>query len=203
MKLAILGATGKTGRHLVALALAAGHSVRALVRDPAKLELAHEQLEPVQGDATDEAAVRRVVEGCDAVVSALGPTPSRADICGTAARHVVAAGVKRYVAVSGAGIDVPGDQKDLPGKLVSLLVKVVSPAVFADKVTEHRVLAESGVAWTLVRAPRLVDRPPTGTPKTRLDRTPGTWVSRADLAAFALACVGDDATIRKAPFVSS
>jgi putative NADH-flavin reductase len=70
MKLAVLGASGRTGRQIVELALEAGHHVRALVRSRGKLQLTHERLEYVMGDATDAAAVQRAVEGCDAVLSA-------------------------------------------------------------------------------------------------------------------------------------
>jgi putative NADH-flavin reductase len=203
MKLAILGATGRTGRLVVEQALAAGHDVRALVRSPDKLALRHERLELVQGDATDAAAVARMVDGADVVISALGPVAGRKDICSVAAGHVIAAGARRYVAVSGAGIDVPGDQKDFVGKLVSFLVRTLSPAVFHDKVLEHTLLARSSVPWVLVRPPRLVDKPSTGNPRMSLERSPGASVARADLAAFVLRCAGDESLTGKAPFVAS
>ncbi|NCV23222.1 MAG: hypothetical protein EBV45_14930, partial [Chloroflexi bacterium] len=34
MRIAVLGATGRTGRHVVRHAIDAGHSVNALFRDP-------------------------------------------------------------------------------------------------------------------------------------------------------------------------
>ncbi len=202
MKLAVLGATGKTGRHVVERALAKGHPVRALVRDPAKLKLTHPQLTLVTGDATDPAAVLELVDGCDAVISAMGAT-DRTDVCSAATANVIAARPKRYVAVSGAGLDVPGDQKNFVARAVSFLVKTLSPAVFADKVKEHALLAKSDVRWTLVRPPRLTDKPGTGTWRTSLEQSPGTHVPREDLAAFVLEVVADDATIGKAPFVSA
>ncbi|MBL8951079.1 MAG: NAD(P)H-binding protein [Myxococcaceae bacterium] len=202
MKLAVLGASGKTGRHIVEQALAKGHQVRALVRDAAKLGLTHPELELLTGDATDAAAVRRLVEGCDAVVSALGPT-DRTDVCSAATANVIAARPKRYVAVSGAGLDVPGDRKGFVARAVSFMVKTVSPAVFADKVKEHALLAASDVRWTLVRPPRLTDQPAAGNRRTSLDESPGAHIARADLAAFVLQVVADDATIGKAPFVSA
>ena len=51
--LVVLGAAGRTGRLLVEHALAAGHSVTALVRSPEKLTLRHPKLRVVVGDATD------------------------------------------------------------------------------------------------------------------------------------------------------
>ncbi len=71
----VTGATGFTGRHAAARLIDRGHRVRALVRS---LDKARAHLGPlglrdedfVRGDMTDEAAVRRAVDGCDAVIHA-------------------------------------------------------------------------------------------------------------------------------------
>ncbi|WP_075739152.1 NAD(P)-dependent oxidoreductase [Streptomyces acidiscabies] len=73
MKLTILGASGRTGTRLAEQALAAGHDVEALIRNPAKLTLRHERLRIAQGDLTDEVAVEEAVRGADAVLAALSP----------------------------------------------------------------------------------------------------------------------------------
>ena len=203
MKLAILGASGRTGRLVVEQALAASHSVRALVRSAAKFELSHPMLELVEGDATNAADILRVVEGCDAVISALGPVGARTDVCSMAARHVIAAKVRRYVSVSGAGLDVPGDAKDLVGKIVSFIVRTTAPAVFADKVLEHQLLSASDVPWTLVRPPQLLESPSRGPVRVDFSKAPGSRVPRADLATFLLKAAADETLIGKAPFVAT
>jgi len=202
MKLAILGASGRTGRLVVHKALEAGHDVRALVRSATKLGITHPRLETRTGDATDAPTVAGLVEGCDAVLSALGPVEGRNDVCSVATGHVIAAGARRYVAISGAGIDVPGDRKDLVGRIASFATRKLAPAVFQDKVREHELLEKSTLAWTLVRPPRLVDRPAAGEARMNLERCPGASIAREALASFALRCVGDDALIRRAPFVA-
>lgn len=63
----IVGATGGTGRQLVAQALERGHVVTALVRNPAKLQIEHPQLRVVQGDAGTRIARAMPIEmtlGC-------------------------------------------------------------------------------------------------------------------------------------------
>src|SRR6476660_9943863 len=65
MKLTILGATGATGTTLTSQALAAGHEVTAVVRDPARLA--------VPADVMDPAAIAPAIDGADAVLSAVGP----------------------------------------------------------------------------------------------------------------------------------
>ena len=63
MKLAIFGATGRTGRPLLQQALAAGHSVAVLVRVPAKLTTHHASLRVINGDVTDAVQVAQTVAG--------------------------------------------------------------------------------------------------------------------------------------------
>ena len=75
MKLTIFAATGGTGRQVLEQAVAAGHEVTAVARNPRKL---HAQVRTVTADflAPDPAALRSAVEGADAVLSGLGPRNS-------------------------------------------------------------------------------------------------------------------------------
>jgi putative NADH-flavin reductase len=74
MKLTIFGATGATGTTLVSQALAAGHEVTAVVRDPARLAVADSpRLRIVTADVMDPDAIGPAVTGADAVLSAVGP----------------------------------------------------------------------------------------------------------------------------------
>lgn len=202
MRIGVLGATGKSGRKVVEQALANGDEVRVLVRSRARLAVNDPRLTVLEGTPLELDDVRRLAEGCDVIVSALGPSPECPDLCSSVARQVIAAGVKRYVAVSGAGIDVPGDRKDLVGRLVSKMVRLLTPTVFFDKVREFELLRESSVEWTLVRPPRLTDAPGTGTPRLHLENSPGTSISRADLATAVLQCCRDGSFVRKAPFAA-
>jgi hypothetical protein len=61
-RLLIVGATGGTGRQLVAQALERGYTVTALVRNPAKLKLEHSQLTVIQGNVLDYDSASR--NGC-------------------------------------------------------------------------------------------------------------------------------------------
>ena len=70
MKMTIFGATGGIGRHLVRQALAAGHKVTAVVRDPARFEVSHPALEvaAVPG-LTDPGVLRYALQSSDAAIS--------------------------------------------------------------------------------------------------------------------------------------
>ena len=73
MRIALFGATGRVGSRLLEYALADGHTVRALARDPTKLEpLACAGLTVITGDVLDHAAVHATIFDADAVISTLG-----------------------------------------------------------------------------------------------------------------------------------
>jgi putative NADH-flavin reductase len=113
VKVAVLGATGRTGRLIVEELQRRGHSVVALVRDPARLT----GVPTVVGSSRDPQALARLLPGVDAVISALGPVDKDHTLHRDTARALIEAmamaSVKRFVGVSGAGIDVPGDRKTL------------------------------------------------------------------------------------------
>ena len=153
LRLAVLGATGRTGRRLVEIALADGHAVHALARDPAALAaLAHPALTVQAGDARDAAAVDRLVAGCDAAISALGggtrtePGTARSDGARNAATALLRHGASRFVGVAGGGIlDLPGVglRHDRPGY----------PEAFRHVSREHlaawHALRATDATWTL------------------------------------------------------
>ena len=69
-RILIVGATGGTGRQLVAQALERGFWVTALVRNPSKLRTEHQRLTVVQGNVLDAGSVGAAMRGQEAVLSA-------------------------------------------------------------------------------------------------------------------------------------
>ncbi len=208
MIVAVLGATGRTGKPLVEALVRRGHHVRALVRDPAKLSAPGEHVTVVTGDSRDPEALAVLLEGADAVVSALGPTSREGDLHTRTAEALVeamgSAGISRFVGVSGAGIDIPGDQKSTSGKVISRLIQTFGGDVVKDKPAEYLVYAASGLDWTLVRPPRLVDGDATGNLEHDAHRsTRSTRITRADLAEFLVDCLEQDLYPRQAPFIAT
>ena len=205
---AVLGATGRTGRPLVDELLARGHRVRALVRDPSRLGSLAERVDVVTGSSEDPAALTAALTGADAVVSALGPVKRDATLHQRTARALLPimedTGPRRFIGVSGAGIDVPGDAKALPDRVISMLMQRFGGAVVQDKVTEYRIWADSDLDWTLVRAPRLTDGPPTGRIEHDAHRsTRSSSLRRADLARFLADALEQGLHIGYAPFAAT
>ncbi len=190
MRVLLLGARGRTGR-LVADEL--GRRGHAVV--------------PFAGDVRDAGAVTAAVAGVDAVVSALGPRKGDRTLHRESAPVLVAAmraaGVRRFVGVSGAGVDVPGDRKSLRDRLISGIIHRVGGDAAQAKEHERATWAASSLDWTLVRPPRLVDGPATGAVEHHASTSPRrTSVSRADLAAFVVDVLEQGLYVGQAPLVA-
>jgi len=209
LKLAVLGATGSVGRELVTQALAAGHEVTALVREPQGSEL-DERVAVVAGNATSAEAVRRTVAGSDAVVSALGHAKGAPDdILTRATSNVITAmrstGLDRLVVLSSPAVLDTADRPNLFYRAARVLLRAVMPATVRDHRTQARLIQESGLAWTIIRGPLIF----TDGPHTHryhagpIGRDSRPAISRADLADFMLETSTAGAFIRMKPLVSA
>lgn len=208
MKLAIFGATGRTGRPLVEQALAAGHEVVALVRTSAKLPTQNSRLTVIQGDAMNASDVEKTVQGTDAVLSALGQTKdSPKDMQTVATRNIIAAmkkyDVRRLVSLTGAGVDAPQDQPKLVNHLIKFALKTLSGHALQDGINHATAIHDSGLDWVIVRGPRLNEGPHTGKYRVGwVGVNTDTRISRADVADFMLKQVTDNAYLHKMPMIS-
>src|SRR6266581_1950047 len=222
VKLTIFGATGGTGTCLVEQAVAAGHEVTAVVRDPGRLAAAprlaaagsyaaagradpdQPLLRIVTADVMDPALIGPAVAGADAVLSAIGPHGTGpTTVSEHSARSIIgamrASSVRRLITVSGSVVTDAGE-----GPFMRLLAKPLARRtalrhVCADMRRGEDEVRGSGLDWTIMRPPRLTGGPATGTYRTALDRNlpRGYTVSRADLAACMLTLITDAATVRR------
>lgn len=201
MKIALFGATGRVGGRVLEYALADGHTIRALVRDPAKLA-PRPGLEIIQGDVLDPAAVAGVIAGADAVISGLGGAgvddPGEAQSQGM--RNIVAGmkqhDVKRVLGVAGGGIldsTAGGLRHDQPS----------FPAVFKKVSARHKeawhAMRDSDLDWTMVATGDIVPGERTGVYRTLEDFLPegGRRISVEDVADFLLTALRDGRHIKK------
>ncbi|MFG3116048.1 NAD(P)-dependent oxidoreductase [Streptomyces sp. NPDC048197] len=210
MKLTVLGASGGVGRQLVTHALADGHQVTAALRSPEKLTERHERLTVVRTDPLDPASVKTVVEGADAVLSGMGQAGRHDPLrpASTSARAVVeamtATGVRRLLVVSAGPINRTGaGQPFLSHRVFGPLLWAALKEVYTDLTRMEAVLRDSGLDWTAVRPPRLLDRPGEGRYRHAVEAGPaGSVIARADVARAMLDFVTDPRTYGHAVGVS-
>ena len=192
MELLVFGASGKTGRQVVEQALSRHHVVRAFVRQPAKLALDHPNLSTVRGDIEDATAVKRALVGQQTVISCLGaPSPFRRYPALTDGIRCILAALSgtpstRFIYQSFLGVPGGRHQLRFPFKQV---VQVVLRGAIADHTANEAHIRASGLAWTIVRAPKLTTGPArahyrTGEHIQATNRFP--TMPRADVAAFML-----------------
>lgn len=200
MKLTVFGASGGTGREVVRQGLEAGHQITAVVRDPARLGVpAHDGLEVVTADVLEPASIASAVNGRDAVISALGPRGrGPTTICRDGTSSIMTAmadaGVQRLVVVSNSGMHTEGDGAFTRLVFKPILIRALREGYADMRVMEERVLASS-LKWTIVRPPKLTEGPRTGrvASSTHGNVRGSFTISRADLAAYLLSAVADDA----------
>jgi uncharacterized protein YbjT (DUF2867 family) len=193
MNIIVFGATGGTGRAVVAKLLADGHRVTAFARDPSKIAAAP-GLTVAKGDAMSPEDVARALPGHDAVVVSLGSralmlgakrtTP--ADVCEAGTRNIVAAlganSRMRVIAVTAFGV---GDTRDKMSWTFRLISTLLLKEAMADKERQEAVLKATTLDYVLVQPVGLTDAPAAGdwvastSGETRSMRIP-----RADVAAF-------------------
>ena len=211
MKLTIFGASGATGTDLTSQALAAGHEVTAVVRDPARLAVpAQPQLRTVTADVMDPTSIIPAIAGANAVISAVGPrgtgpTTVIQDSVHSIIQAMGKTGTRRLLQVSGSVVADEGESPYLRYLLKPLARRTFLRHVCADMRHAEDEIRDSNLDWTIFRPPALTSKAATGTYRTAIDRNlpHGFTVSRADLAACMLARLDDPAVIHRHVSIAS
>lgn len=216
MNITVLGATGGVGRHLVDQAVDAGHVVTAVVRRPdavtrdVRIVTADLQARP------DRATLDGAVDAADAVLSALGPrskADARARVVTRGVKAIIRSmkdtGARRLVVISAVPVaTVPSPARPAPPRsdpadglfmrhVLNPVVKAAFRDTYDDLAEMEDAIRDSGLDWTIVRPPRLVDKPLSGTYRTESEHNVrgGRSIARADLAHYMLRAAMDPAAI--------
>lgn len=163
MKVALFGATGFTGQAVLRAALAEGHEVFALVRRPERVEVTHERLHLVQGDALDKAVIKELLSQVEVVLHCLGvggkgdgkPTT----LVSTSVQRVIEVmeelGLRRLICMSNLGAGGSGTW--FANKLIiPLFFRWLQPLI-EDKNRMEAHLEESTLEWVALRLPNIVE----------------------------------------------
>jgi putative NADH-flavin reductase len=192
MKLIIFGATGTVGKQLVQQALFKDHHVKAFGRNVYTTDyLQTENLQLVQGALFDEKEVFNAINGCDAVLSAIGGSVDGTDKARTLGmkniiKQMQKAGLRRIVAVGNMSVlnaddnSLLIDQDDYPAEY---------KAVGLEHKKAYELLKETDLDWTFVCPPNIIDAGPTGHYTTKADWLPepnNYKINAGDLSMFML-----------------
>ena len=207
MQVAVFGATGRTGWHVVRQLLAAGHGVKALVRRNVALDIDDAALAVVTVQSlADPQPLRAALEGCDAVVSAVGPRRLRdGPVASTATRAILQAmeanGISRLVVLSATPLGpVPEHEGRLIRWVLLPLVGCILRDLYIDLARMEGGVMQSATDWTIIRPPRLTAKRMSGRYRARVGgNVPrGYTISRANVAHAMCSALTDPATICQA-----
>ena len=167
-----------------------------------------ENLQLVQGALFDEGEVLNAIKGCDAVISAIGGNMDGTDKTRTLGmkniiKQMQKAGVKRIIGIGGLGV-LNADENSL------LVDKEDYPPEYKAVGLEHKkafeLLNESGLDWTFVCPPNIINQGPTGSYVTNADYPPeknNYKINAGDLAMFMLNELEKDVYIKQRVGISN
>ena len=194
MNVLVVGASGRTGRLLVAGALERGHAVTALVRARERLGDLAARVGVVEGDVLDGGVVSDAVDGQDAVLVALGVAMKKGDPAVNALgtlnviRSMQRYAVRRLVVLSAGGTQ-PGHDPNLPLVFERVIKPLFLKHAFADLRRMETSVRQSELDWTIVRASGgLTDGPARGEYRVEPGHSlpGGRRIARADVAEHML-----------------
>lgn len=211
MKVAVFGATGGIGKHVVGHALDRGYEARAFVRNPAKLKIEHPALEVVAGQVDDYDAVRGCIEGCDAVVNALGismkPKADNSSVI-EAQGHILHAmeelGVRRYVGWSTPSVHSDEDARSFVTVVPGVLAGLFLPGAKKALLEVDSMVRTSDTDWTVVRFMSPTNNPPVAKMEVGFgDVKMNMQVPRESIAAFMVDQLESDEYVHRMPIIGS
>ena len=196
MKLLIIGATGGTGQYVVEQALALGHTVKAFVRNQAKIKISHANLKVMQGDVMELATLQMAMQDQEAVICCLGaPAHKAGNLRSVGTENLIKAmnekGVSRLICQSSLGF---GDSAILLKNASFFTKNIVVPYLLKKTFEEHKIqenlIKQSDLNWTIVRPATLNNGKFTGNYKHGFPYTDTSLklkISKADVADFLVA----------------
>ncbi len=136
-KIAIIGGTGRVGKHLAKHAIQQGYYVRMLARNPEKLSYKNEKMDIVKGQIQDINTIRELFKDCNIVINTFGQPakddPIYSKVTTTILDVMQDLNINRYIGVSGGSLTIDGDKKSLLNRVGAKLFEVLFPKMMEDK----------------------------------------------------------------------
>ncbi|XP_034727604.1 flavin reductase (NADPH)-like isoform X1 [Etheostoma cragini] len=208
MKIAVLGATGQTGQYLVNQALQQGHTVTAIVRNPGKLSLHHDNLKMVEADIFSADSLKTHFKGQDVIMSCLGfPVSFFSAVTGytLSMNSVISAmresGVNRIITMS-SWFTEPNSGGQTPYFIRFLLLPMIRGVLNNMHEMEKLLEKSEDINWTVVRPPGLKNLPASAQEFLThegyfVPNSGGNSMGRGDVARFMLSLLNSNAWVKK------
>lgn len=212
-KIAVLG-----GIWIVKEALQRGYAVNALVREQSSLNIEHNDLTIIKGTPTATVDLIRVMEGCEAVMSALNISrknewwlwselSSSPTFLSDVARKTVAVAkemdLKRCLIVTAWGTGAT--KEDLPGFFRFFINNTKIGVTYQDHERQETIWEKSGLDWTVVRPVGLTndtEEKPIGVLlETKTSKPANSRISRRMVAQFMLDAWEEGTYIHEKPII--
>jgi len=203
----VIGAGGGIGRQTVETALASGFHVTAVLRDPSRLSLKHPNLEIVKGDILEPAGFQPYLQGKDAVISAIGVKGGLAHDAPTTLysrgnfrllEAMQQEGATRVFFISASAVEISPMLPFVVRMVAKFVLQKLLRHMYSDLRAMERMVRQSEADWTIVRPPRLTDKPATGKYRWSVNDFLRNClsISRGDVAHFMLHHIDDPSTYR-------
>jgi uncharacterized protein YbjT (DUF2867 family) len=215
MKILLLGATGRTGIHIIQEAIKRGYKISAIARNPEKLK--DYEIDITRGTPYDYKTVEKAIKGCEAVINTLNvsrksdnpwaPLAAPKDLISRSASNAVKAmekaGIKRFVALSTIGA---GRSWKKTPVILKFIVSISNLRhAFLDHGKQEQILENSAMDYTICRAPMLsAEINNSGAVATPEGEKPASrFLSRNSAAEFFLDIIENNEYIRQAVSLSN
>lgn len=205
MKVLILGASGRTGVHVVEEALARGWQVKALVREIKSFTIDHPNLIKVQGTPFAYADVKKAIESCDVVISALNISRASGNpwsklvspdnLLSKSLQNVVDLykhfNLQKLIVVSAWGVG--NSRAEIPWWFKLMISSSKIGEVYKDHDRQERIVQNADLNYTIVRPVGLNDKEAV---KVKVSKNghpkPGLFISRKSLARYLVKIAAED-----------
>ena len=216
MNILILGATGRTGKHVLEEALKREHRVNVLVRDKNKIT-PHNNLQVFEGTPTEKKILATAITGCDAILSTLNIS-RRSDFPWSGLRtpedflsHTMSNIIdlsaefsfKKIIFTSAWGVNET--KKEIPGWFRWFIDKSNIGYAYRDHERQEKLLEQSSLQWTAIRPAGLINSSRIKKVKVSFNAVPrpGFLIGRKNLAVFMLDVLENNLYANQAPTVSA
>ncbi len=216
MKILILGATGRTGKLILEVALYQGYEINCLVREPKKIDVNHKNLKIYTGSPERISELENAMQDCDGIISALNisrksdfpwsklRTPKT--FLSDAMKNVISLtdknGINRLVVCSAWGVSET--KKEIPFWFKWFIENSNIGIAYEDHERQEKIITSSHLKWTIVR--------PTGLTNFKKEKKiiesynnepkPKLTISRINVAKYMVNALSDNELIGKKPTIS-